>query len=169
MSDRRIPRIADGGAPVTEAQRSHEAINAARKRLGRQLAAWRQRADLTQREVAYQTGYCRSAIAQAEGGEHASRDLVAAVDRALGAGGRFTSAHDSITAAVTAARIERARAARGRAATTAADGQPPPAQTTSTVESTCPACDRRLAVRVAVALLPAVPEASPSGPAGGAS
>jgi transcriptional regulator with XRE-family HTH domain len=84
-----------------------EAINDARRSLGRQLAAWRLRAGLTQGQLARQTGYHRTTIAHAEAGDRASRELAEAADRALG-------------------------------------------------ESTCPGCDRRVAVRVAVSLLPAV-------------
>jgi hypothetical protein len=75
----------------------------------------------------------------------------------LGAGGRLTAARDAITAAV-AARDQAARRPHGRAAGPAAgDGLPASAPSICMVESTCPGCDQRVAVRVAVSLLPAVP------------
>jgi transcriptional regulator with XRE-family HTH domain len=134
-----------------------EAIRDARRSLGRQLAAWRLKAGLTQGQLARRTGYHRTTIAHAEAGDRASRDLADAVDRVLGAGGRLTAARDAISAAATA-RSQTAPRPRGRAAaTTASDLPPVPAEVVSTVESTCPLCDQRVAVRVAVSLLPAVP------------
>jgi DNA-binding XRE family transcriptional regulator len=133
-----------------------EAINDARRSLGRQLAAWRLRAGLTQGQLARQTGYHRTTIAHAEAGDRASRELAEAADRALGAGGRLIAARDAISAAVTA-RTQTAGQPRGGAAAPAVGDDPPvPAPAVSTVESTCPGCDRRVAVRVAVSLLPAV-------------
>jgi hypothetical protein len=138
--------------PVSE----QAAITDARRSLGRQLAAWRLEAGLTQGQLARRTGYHRTRIAHAEAGDRASRDLVEAADRVLGAGGRLTAARDAISAAV-AARDTTARRPRGRAGAGAAgDGPPVPAPAVSTVEGTCPRCDQRLAVRVAVSLLPAV-------------
>jgi len=161
MSDM-IPRPpgAAGGAPVS----GQDAIRAARRRMGGQLAAWRRKAGLTQREVAYRAGYHRGAVAHAEIGDPVSRDLVEAADRMLGAGGRLTAQHDAITAAVTAARSQAARRARTRAAAAADDGPPAPTAAVCTVECACPGCDRRLAVRLAVSLLPAVPPGPPASP-----
>ena len=134
-----------------------EAIGDARRSLGRQLAAFRLKAGLTQGQLAHRTGYHRTTIAHAEAGDRASRDLAEAADRVLDAGGRLTAARDAISAAV-AARGQAARQPRGRASVLAADdGAPVPATAICTVESTCPGCDQRLAVRVAVSLLPAVP------------
>ena len=88
---------------MTDAAASdREAIVAARRRLGRQ--------------VAHRTGYHRSAIAHAEAGDPASRNLIAAVDQVVGAVGRLVAAHDTITAAVAAARSDAARRARASAA-----------------------------------------------------
>lgn len=142
-----------------------EAIREARRRLGGQLAARRRKAGLTQREVAHLAGYARSAISHAEIGDPASRDLIEAADRAVGAGGRLTAAHDAITAAVAAARSQAARQARARAAALAdADSTPPPPTAVSTAETPCPWCARRVAVRLVVSLLPAVPAAAPGTP-----
>jgi DNA-binding XRE family transcriptional regulator len=108
-----------------------EAIREARRRLGGQLAAWRRKAGLTQREVAHLAGYARSAISHAEISDPASRELIEAADRA---------------------------GARARAARLAeADSTPPPPAAVSTAETPCPWCARRVAVRLAVSLLPAVP------------
>ncbi len=114
-------------------------------------------------------GYDRSRIAHAEAGDRASRDLVEAADQVLGAGGRLTASHDAITAAAASAVSRSARAAAladaasavSRSARAAAladrDGPPVPAAAVSVLESTCPACAQRVAIRVVVSLLPAVP------------
>jgi transcriptional regulator with XRE-family HTH domain len=137
-----------------------EAIRDARRRLGRQLAAWRLRADLTQAQLARRTGYHRTTIAHAEAGDRVSRDLAEAADRVLDAGGRLTASRDAISAAV-AARDQAAREPRSRAATQAEHGPPVPGPAVCTAEATCPGCDQRVAVRVAVSLLPAIPPAAP--------
>ena len=98
-------------------------------------------------------GYDRSRIAHAEAGDRASRDLVEAADQVLGAGGRLTASHDAITAAAASAVSRSARAA----ALADRDGPPVPAAAVSVLESTCPACAQRVAIRVVVSLLPAVP------------
>jgi DNA-binding XRE family transcriptional regulator len=150
------------------AGRNREAISAARRRLGGQLAAWRHAASLTQGQLAHRAGYHRSAIAHAEAGDPASRALIAAVDQQVGADGRLVAAHDTITAAVAAVRSEAARRAR---ASTAAQTPPAPALpepvVAATGEGTCPACAQRLAVRVVVSLLPAVPATHSGQPDGG--
>lgn len=138
-----------------------EAIGEARRRLGGQLAAWRRKAGLTQREVAHQAGYHRGAVAHAEIGDPVSRYLVDAADRMLGAGGRLTAQHDAITAAVVTARSQAIRRARAGAAAAADDSPPAPAMAMCTVECACPHCDRRLAVRLTVSLLPGVPSPAP--------
>jgi transcriptional regulator with XRE-family HTH domain len=153
------------------AGRNREAISAARRQLGGQLAAWRHAAGLTQGQLAHRAGYHRSAIAHAEAGDPASRALIAAVDQQVGAGGRLVAAHDTITAAVAAVRSEAARRARASAAALA-DAQTPPAPArpepvVATGEGTCPACAQRLAVRVVVSLLPAVPATHSGQPDGG--
>ena len=148
------------GSAAGPAVRDQQTTAAARRHLGRQLAAWRLKAGLTQRELAYLTGHDRSRIAHAEAGDRASRDLLEAADRALGAGGRLSAGHDAITAATAAS--ETSRRARSRAALLAAgDGPPVPAAAVSTIEGTCPSCGQRLAVRVVVSLLPAVPVTRP--------
>ena len=113
--------------------KDHETIRAARRRLGRQLAAWRLKAGLTQRELAYRMGFSRNQIASAESGAPASRDLVDAADRVLGAGGRLTAVRNAITAAAAAARSETARQTRARAAALAGgDGPSVPGPVVST-------------------------------------
>lgn len=138
-----------------------EAIKDARRSLGRQLAAWRLKAGLTQGQLARQTGYHRTTIAHAEAGDRASRELAEAADRVLGAGGRLIAARDAISAAVTARSQTAGRPRGGAAAPAAGDDPPVPAAAVSTVESICPGCDQRVAVRVAVSLLPAVSAAPP--------
>jgi transcriptional regulator with XRE-family HTH domain len=101
-----------------------DAIRAARRSLGRQIAGWRLKAGLTQGQLARRTGFDRSTIAHAEAGDRASRDLAEAADKVLCAGGRLTAARDAITAAVAARagpvhlhgreHLSRVRPARGR-------------------------------------------------------
>src|SRR5262249_56825945 len=111
---------------------------------GGQVAAWRRKAGLTQREVTHLAGYPRSAISHAEIGDPASRDLIEAADRAVGAGGRLIAAHDAITAAVTAARSQAARQARAWAATPAeADSTPPAPSAGGTAQPPRPRCPPR--------------------------
>jgi transcriptional regulator with XRE-family HTH domain len=137
-----------------------EAVRAARRRLGGQLAAWRHKAGLTQDQLARRTGHDRSAIAHAEAGDRASRGLIETADRELGAAGRLTAAHDAITAATAATRAAAASRLRTAAAAAASAAPPSPAAAVGTIECTCPACDQRVAVQVTVALLPAVPAAA---------
>ncbi len=144
-----------------------EAIREARRSLGRQLAAQRLKAGLTQGQLARRTGYHRTTIAHAEAGDRVSRDLAEAADRVLGAGGRLIAGSDAISAAVTARDRAARRPRSGAAAQAAGDVRPVPAEVVSTVESKCPRCDQRVAVRVAVSLLPPVPPVAE--PVGGVS
>jgi transcriptional regulator with XRE-family HTH domain len=90
--------------------REPETIANARCVLGTQLAACRHAAGLTQVELAEQTGFSRSAIANAETGRQGiSRDFWDSADKAVSAGGSLLTAFDKLEEA---ARQARARAAQ---------------------------------------------------------
>jgi transcriptional regulator with XRE-family HTH domain len=88
----------------------NEATAAARAELGRQLADFRLKAGLSQRELAPLIGYSRGALSDAERGRgRISRDFWKCADRALAAGGELLAGFDRIGAMRTA---QRSRAAR---------------------------------------------------------
>ena len=66
-------------------------VEAALADLGRQLKARRKAAGLTQEQLARQTGYKRSTVANAELGDRRSADFWRRVDDELSAGRTFTS------------------------------------------------------------------------------
>jgi DNA-binding XRE family transcriptional regulator len=142
-------------------------LAAARQELGRQLAAWRARAGMTQRGLARLTGYSRSAIASAEAGQPAAAAFWLAVDRATGAGGRLAAAQARIEAAVAAARRQAARAAwevRMDAAEPGTVSAPPQDAPMAVTDSPCPRCGQPLTVtiHVNVAPTPQISGADPS-------
>jgi len=74
-------------------------VSLARAALGKRLAELRQRAGLSQRSLAPETGFSRSVLARAEKGHrHVSQDFWLIVDTALGAQGELVGAHDQILA-----------------------------------------------------------------------
>jgi hypothetical protein len=96
-------------------QHDREAIEAARKALGRQLAALRQAAGYSQQEFAPLTGYGRSTLANVETGrQNVARSFWARCAHELAADS-LVIGYDEIEAMVQAARVEaqtRAQAAR---------------------------------------------------------
>jgi transcriptional regulator with XRE-family HTH domain len=127
-----------------------EQITAARRDLGRQLAAWRTKAGLTQQALARRTGYARSTIASAEHGEPVSAGFWQAVDRALGAHGALTARHARIAAAVTAHRQRTARLAwlaRAQAAEPPALSAPDQV-TGASQDVACPRCGDPLTLSI---------------------
>jgi transcriptional regulator with XRE-family HTH domain len=83
-----------------------------RRELGGQLAARRKAAGYAQREFGTLTGYSRTAIANAELGAHASRQLWEQADRVLRTGELFARGYDRIQSHIaTGARAEAERLA----------------------------------------------------------
>ena len=79
--------------------REPEAVTAARRALGEELAAYRRAAGYTQDGLAKLTGYSRSTIANVETGrQHAPRDLWERADAELRAGGVLASGYDDVEA-----------------------------------------------------------------------
>jgi transcriptional regulator with XRE-family HTH domain len=142
-----------------------EQITAARRDLGRQLAAWRAQAGLTQQALARRTGYARSTIASAEHGEPVSAAFWHAVDRALGADGALTARHARIAAAVTAHRQRAARLAwLARLQAAEPPGLSPPDQVTGAAQDVaCPRCSHplTLAIQLIAPLPPPEPHTTP--------
>jgi transcriptional regulator with XRE-family HTH domain len=145
------------GLDLQQAERTarsdRAAITAARQQLGRQLAALRAGADLTQAALGLRIGYRRSTVGGAEAGDSASRDFYAAADRALDAKGMLVARHDEIEIMMRIARSEAARRARAAArAQAAAIGGPPERDRAATVlDGICPCCQAPLTVTVQVA------------------
>ena len=80
-------------------------IEAALRDLGRQLKARRKAAGLTQEQLARQTGYRRSTVANAELGDRRSADFWRRVDDELSAGRTFIKAYSDIEAMAGARRL----------------------------------------------------------------
>lgn len=90
--------------------RESDAIEAARRALGAQLAAYRRAAGCSQAQLAKLTITSRSSVANVETGrQHVSREFWASADAALHADGALTQASDAVEAA---AQQELAMAAR---------------------------------------------------------
>ncbi|HUY46050.1 MAG TPA: helix-turn-helix transcriptional regulator [Streptosporangiaceae bacterium] len=85
--------------------REPEAIANARCLLGRQLAACRRVAGLSQAQLAEKTGFSRSTIANVETGrQHAPGEFWESADTAVSAGGSLVSAHEKLEKAARRAR-----------------------------------------------------------------
>jgi len=97
--------------PAGDAQDEREALAAARRDLGAQLAAWRERAGMSQGALARQICWSRSAVTGAEAGDPRGGAFWAAVDSALGARGALVALHARIEAGRLAARQRAARQA----------------------------------------------------------
>jgi transcriptional regulator with XRE-family HTH domain len=97
--------------------RESDAMAAARRELGRQLAARRKAAGYVQRELGTRVGYSRTAIANAEiGATSLGRQLWERVDVVLGTGELFARGYDRIQAQKAAealARVHRPASAEG--------------------------------------------------------
>jgi hypothetical protein len=130
------PRPARPARPPPSQATTHDQITAARRQLGRELAAWRARAGLFQREVADRSGYKRSTITSAEAGEPLSGDFWAAVDPVVDAQGSLIASHARTQAAI--------RAARQHTRTTRSTTAQPTTATAQTL--TCPHCHRTSAI-----------------------
>jgi transcriptional regulator with XRE-family HTH domain len=83
-----------------------------RRALGDQLRTWRQKARLSQAQLARRVGYSRSSVASAETGDHQpAEDLWARCDEMLGAGGSIAAAYRELAAHRDRQARERARRA----------------------------------------------------------
>jgi DNA-binding XRE family transcriptional regulator len=99
------------------AVREPEEIAAARRALGRQLAALRCAAGYNQTDFAPLTGYGRSTVANVEvGRQNAGRDFWERCDTALATGGKFATEFDAVQAAVRRHHNDVARAAQAERA-----------------------------------------------------
>jgi transcriptional regulator with XRE-family HTH domain len=148
---------------------SAESLLQMRRALGRQLAAQRNRAGLSQWDLAPLTGYSRSTLSDAELGRHRlRREFWQRCDELLKAEGRLLASYDRLEAAATV--LE--QRAHGAAARRARDHRPPlravpapdhdtarPPGTHSRIAmEACPHCRRPIAVLV-VPSAPAEPPA----------
>ncbi|MFY1674083.1 helix-turn-helix domain-containing protein [Plantactinospora sp. WMMB334] len=104
MTSQRGTLVAEAGV-ITRTQ-----VAQARKDLGRQLAAWRDAAELTQVDLARRTCYSRSAVANVEiGRQNISRPFWQQADRLCGAAGALLAAFDQLEAVVRAFQTQTAR------------------------------------------------------------
>ena len=139
-----------------------ETVTQLRRALGRQLAAMRNRAGLSQWELAPLTGYSRSTLSDAELGRHRlRREFWLRCDGLLNADGRLVASYDRIETAAaivrqrtrSTAQLARDQHASARlqtvhpAPSTPDDGGRDPAGSLVTMEA-CPHCRRPIAVLV---------------------
>ena len=88
--------------------RESEAVAAARRALGRQLAELRTAAGLTQHDLAAQVHYSRTTLANVETGrQQAARDFWEQSDRAVGADGALLATYDSVARLIEQQRRQR--------------------------------------------------------------
>jgi diguanylate cyclase (GGDEF)-like protein len=149
--------------PSADGKLQREEITDARLALGRQLAAWRSQAKLTQQALGQRIGYSRSTVASAEAGEPVSAAFWAAADRAVGANGHLMADHARIEAAVAAARRRTARRAwqaRTEAAHEDLNGELPEDGTVATADSACPRCGEHITVTGTFRVTAVIPNAS---------
>lgn len=125
---------------------SSENIVALQKDLGRQLAALRREAGLTQEGLAALAGFSRSAVSLAEiGRQNQAREFWQACDKALATGGVLAAGADQISAVrdaeqrAAALAAQEARQARALAALTAARQLSGVAAAVTAVQA-CPHC-----------------------------
>jgi DNA-binding XRE family transcriptional regulator len=158
---------------------SAESLLQMRRALGRQLAALRNRAGLSQWDLAPLTGYSRSTLSDAELGRHRlRREFWLRCDELLKAEGRLAASYDRIETAATimeqrshgpdtgaAARPARTSRAPLRAVPPAPDHDSAPAsgRHSRIAMEACPHCHRPIAVLV----VPSTPP-TPSTPPGSA-
>ena len=153
------PRAELGGP---DAPGDAETVVQMRRALGRQLAAMRNRAGLSQWELAPLTGYSRSTLSDAELGRHRlRREFWLRCDGLLNADGRLVASYDRIeTAAAIVRQRTRSTAQQARDQHASArlqavhpapgppgDGGRDPAGSLVTMEA-CPHCRRPIAVLV---------------------
>jgi DNA-binding XRE family transcriptional regulator len=139
--------------------------------LGRQLAALRREAGLTQHGLATRVQFSRTTVSLAEIGYQANaREFWVACDQALGTGGVLAAGHDEITAVreaqqrAAARTAQEARQARALAAFTEAE-RTSEVTTAVTAVQPCPRCGHSLTVLTTV--VPSEPEAAASSPQAG--
>jgi transcriptional regulator with XRE-family HTH domain len=131
-----------------------------RRELGRQLAALRREARLTQEELASQAGFSRSAISVAEiGGKGPAREFWVAVDRALATRDVLTAGYTQIIAVhkaqqrAAAQAAQRAREAQALAALADAS-EHDDIRSTASIQA-CPHCGQDVAVLITLVPPPA--------------
>ncbi|GAA3743409.1 hypothetical protein GCM10022225_28700 [Plantactinospora mayteni] len=104
-----------------------EQVAEARRDLGRQLAAWRRAAGLTQAGFGPRIGYSRSAVANIETGrEQAPRSFWEAADRCLSTGGALLAGYQQVAELERRYKTRLARARERQRAARATDLLPPP-------------------------------------------
>ena len=116
-------------------------IEAALRDLGRQLKARRKAAGLTQEQLARQTGYKRSTVANAELGDRRSADFWRRVDDKLSAGGTWVKAYGDIEAMAGARRLPPLR-----------PGEDSGGTRTVTAPARCPHCHREIPLAAQITL-----------------
>lgn len=143
-----------------------ETITAMRRELGRQLAALRREARLTQEELASEAGFSRSAVSVAEiGGKGPGREFWVACDRALAVGDVLTAGHTQIIAVhkahqrAAAHAAQRAREAQALAVLADAS-QHDDIHSAASIQS-CPHCGQDVAVLITLVLPPAGRDCQP--------
>ena len=156
---------------------SAESLLQMRRALGRQLAALRNRAGLSQWDLAPLTGYSRSTLSDAELGRHRlRRQFWLRCDELLKAEGRLVASYDRVETAG-AIMEQRSHGAAARSARTARplravppapdhDAAPSSGRHSRIAMETCPHCHRPIAVLV-VPSTPPTPS-TPSTPSGSA-
>lgn len=138
-------------------------IAAMQRELGRQLAALRRQAGLTQHGLAALTGFSRTTISMAEiGRQSQAREFWEACDKALDTGGRLTAGADQIDTVrdaeqrAAACAAQEAREARALAALAGAQDHGSVRARVTAVQA-CPHCGGEVAV-----LTTLVPETTPA-------
>jgi len=133
------------------------------RELGRQLAALRREAGLTQENLGALAGFSRSTVSVAEiGRQPHAREFWAACDKALDSGGVLAADFDQIDAVreaeerSAACAAQEAREARALAALTAAQHRGGVAAGVTAVQP-CPHCGCRVAVLITLIQQPPVP------------
>lgn len=102
---------AGGPVPSGSAEVPAGHVFQARRDLGRQLAAWRDAAGLTQAQLAQRVSYSRSSVANAEVGRHSNtREFWIRADHELGAERALLAAFDHLEQLVQARHTQAARA-----------------------------------------------------------
>jgi Helix-turn-helix domain len=128
------PRAGLAGAAGPDAAGDAETVAQMRRALGQQLAAMRNRAGLSQWDLAPLTGYSRSTLSDAELGRHRlRREFWLRCDGLLKADGRLVAAYDRIETAAavisqrarSTAQLAREQHASGRLQAVAPAGRPP--------------------------------------------
>lgn len=146
-----------------------ETVTSMRRELGRQLAALRRQAGLTQADLAGLTGFSRSTVSVAEIGRQAhAREFWAACDKALGTGRVLTGGFAQVEAVRGTQQRAAARAAQevreAQALAALAEArQHGRIETTVTAVQACPRCGQDVIVLTTLIPSPAGPAAPPAG------